>query len=277
MIASRISRITRITFAGMFGVSALANAQTPSATPAKSASTKPSIVLVHGAFADGSGWSGVIRILQQKGYHVTAVQNPLSSLAEDVATTKRLIDAQQGAVVVVGHSYGGAVITDAAAGNAHVKALVYVAAFAPDAGEPMGAFLEKYPSSLGSALRPDAAGFVYIDRTLFHNVFAHDLPASEAQVMAAAQKPAIGSGFASAPTAAAWKSIPSWYVVAQDDRTLNPNMERFLAKRMGATITEIKASHVVFISHPKEVAAVIEEAAMAKPKQLGAAVRGARE
>lgn len=222
---------------------------------------KPTIVLVHGAFADATGWQRVIPILERDGYTVLAVQNPLTSLADDVQTTKRLIDAQKGPVVAVGHSYGGAVITGAAAGNANVKALVYLAAFAPEAGEPIGAFLEKYPSALGAALRPDAAGFVYIDRAQFRDVFARDVPATEASVMSAAQKPISGSAFGASVEVPAWKTIPSWYVVAQEDRAINPDLERFYAKRMGAKTTEIKASHVLFISHPAEVARLIEQAA----------------
>ncbi len=230
---------------------------------AKAVAAKPSIVLVHGAFADASGWDAVIRILQGKGYDVTAVQNPLSAYTDDIETTKRVLDAQAGPTVAVGHSYGGAVITAAAAGNPKVKALVYVAAFANDANEPIGAFVQKYPSLLGHALRPDAAGFVTIDRTQFHEVFAQDLPRTQSSVMAATQKPVIGSGFAATSPVAAWRTTPSWYVIAQNDNVINPELERFYATRMKATVTEIKASHVVFISHAKEVATVIEAAAAA--------------
>ena len=225
--------------------------------------TRPTIVLVHGAFADGSSWLPVIRILERDGYPVIAVQNPLTSLADDVATTRRVIDAQSGPVVAVGHSYGGAVITGAAAGNAHVRALVYVAAFAPDAGEPIGAFGERYPTSLGAALRPDAAGFLYIDRGRFHDLFAADLPEAETRLFAAAQKPVAASVFAASVPAAAWRTIPSWYVVARQDQAINPDLERFYALRAGAQTTEISASHVVFISHAREVAHVIEQAAAA--------------
>jgi len=227
---------------------------------------KPTIVLVHGAFADGTGWQHVIPLLEHDGYTVIAVQNPLASLASDVETTKRVIDAQTGPVVAVGHSYGGAVITGAAAGNANVKALVYIAAFAPEAGEPIGAFNEKYPSALGSALRPDAAGFLYVDRAQFHDVFAKDVSATEASVMAAAQKPVSGTVFGASVEQPAWKTIPSWYLVAQEDRAINPDLERFYAKRMGAKTTEIKSSHVPFVSHPREVARLIEQAASAPPK-----------
>jgi pimeloyl-ACP methyl ester carboxylesterase len=204
----------------------------------------------------------VIPILEGDGYTVIAVQNPLTSLSDDVATTKRVMDAQKGPVVAVGHSYGGAVITAAAAGNGNVKSLVYVAAFAPEADEVLSAPGEKFaPPALSAALVPDTAGFLYIDRARFHDAFCRDLPAAEARVMAATQKPVSGSVFTSTVPGAAWKAIPSWYIVASEDQAINPELERFYAKRMGATTTEIKSSHVPFLSHPKEVAKVIEAAA----------------
>lgn len=225
---------------------------------------KPTIVLVHGAFADGSSWSKVISVLEKDGYSVTAVQNPLSSLADDIAVTKRVIDAQPGPVVVVAHSYGGAVITGAAAGNANVKALVYIAAFAPDNGEKVTAGSEKYaPAPLNSALVPDSAGFLYVDRAKFHENVCADLSEAEARLMAATQKPIAGSAFDDTVASAAWKSIPSWYIVATEDHAINPDLERFLAKRMGAKTTELKSSHVAYISHPREVALLIEQAASA--------------
>lgn len=227
---------------------------------------KPAIVLVHGAFADGTSWQHVIPRLERDGYTVIAVQNPLTSFKEDVQTTKRVIDAQKGPVVVVGHSYGGAVITEAAAGNTNVKSLVYISAFAPEAGELVNAFGEKYPVPLGQALKPDAAGFLYIDRAQFHDVFAKDLSPTEANVLAATQKPLNGSAFNASVDQAAWKTIPSWYLVTQEDRAINPDLERFYAKRMGAKTTEIKSSHVSFISHPKEVTQLIEQAANAPVK-----------
>ncbi len=222
---------------------------------------KPTIVLVHGAFADGSSWSKVIPILQQDGYTVIAVQNPLTSLAADIETTKRVVAAQTGPVVLVGHSYGGAVITGAAAGSPNVKALVYIAAFAPDSGEPIGAFGQQYPTALGTALKPDAAGFLYIDPTHFHELFAADVPVAETRVAAATQKPIIGTAFGATVDQATWKTIPSWYLVAQDDKAINPDLERFYAKRMNAKVTEIKSSHVPFLSHPAVVARLIEQAA----------------
>src|SRR5262249_46072300 len=149
-------------------------------------------------------------------------------------------------------------ITAAADGNKNVVGLVYVAAFAPEAGEPIGAFGEKYPTQLGAGLKPDAAGFLYVDRAQFHTLFAADVPELEARVFAAVQKPIIGSVFSASVSQAAWKNIPSWYVVAKEDKAINPELERFYAKRMNATTIEIKSSHVPFISHPKEVARFIE-------------------
>jgi pimeloyl-ACP methyl ester carboxylesterase len=226
---------------------------------------KPRIVLVHGAWADGTGWQHIIPLLEDDGYIVTAVQNPLTSFADDIATTKRVIDAeaQKGSVVVVGHSYGGAVISGAA-DNPNVKALVYLAAFAPDAGEPVGALLGQFPPTpLGAAFLPDTAGFVYIDRAKFRDIFAGDVDRTEARVMAAAQKPASGAIFGQAAAIAAWRSIPAWYLVSTQDMTLHPDLERFYAQRMGATTSEIDASHVAFISRPKAVARFIEKAAKA--------------
>jgi pimeloyl-ACP methyl ester carboxylesterase len=185
-------------------------------------------------------------------------------LPDDVTTTKRVIDAQKGPVVAVGHSYGGAVITDAAAGNPNVNALVYVAAFAPEAGEPFSGPGAKFaPPAISSALVPDAAGFLYVDRTKFHDVFCRDLSAADARVMAATQKPVNGAVFGASVANAAWKTIRTWYIASSQDQAINPELERFYAKRIGATTTEIKASHVSFLSHPREVTKVIVEASRA--------------
>jgi pimeloyl-ACP methyl ester carboxylesterase len=223
---------------------------------------KPSIVLVHGAFADASSWAKVIPMLERDGYEVTAVQIPLTSLADDVATVKRVLDAQKGPVVVVGHSYGGVVITGAAAGSSNVKSLVYVAAFAPDANEPITATASKFPPPpANDSFVPDAAGFLYIDRAKFHDVFCNDLTTPEARVLAATQKPVNGSVFGATLPAAAWKTIPTWYVVSTQDRAIAPDLERFYAKRANAKTTEIMSSHVAFLSHPRDVVKVIEAAA----------------
>jgi len=251
---------------GTAGAGAQAAAAKKSPATASASAAKPTIVLVHGAFADASSFQYLIPLLLKDGYHVVAVQNPLSSAADDIATTKRLIDAQKGPVVVVGHSYGGLVISGAAAGNPNVKALVYLAAFAPEANEPVGPLTEKYPTGLGKALRPDAAGFLYIACDQVHDIFAADLPKSAAGVVCATQKPVHNSVFGATIDSPAWKTIPSWYLVSRQDRALNPDLERFYAKRMGATTSEINASHVAFISHPKVVARLIEQAATATAK-----------
>ena len=226
------------------------------------AAQKPTIVLIHGAFADASSWSKVIPILLDDGYTVSAVQIPLTSLPDDVATTKRFLESIKGPFVLVGHSYGGAVITDAGAGNPHLKSLVYVAAFAPDAGEPLTEPANNFPQpDLNAALSPDSAGFLFVDRSKFRDAFCKDLPASDARIAAATQKPVHGSVFTAKVNAAAWKDVPSWYIVSTEDHAINPDLERFYAKRINAKKTEIKSSHVPFLSHPKQVASVIEAAA----------------
>jgi pimeloyl-ACP methyl ester carboxylesterase len=224
-------------------------------------SSKPSIVLVHGAFADGSGWSKVITLLEKDGYFVTAVQNNMSTVEEDVATTRRVIDAQPGPVVLVAHSYGGAVITGAAVGAKNVKALVYVSAFGPDAGEDFQSLIANHPTPLNGALRPDSAGYAYIDRAQFQAVFCADVTEGEARVMAATQRPAHVGIFGHTFGEPAWKSIPSWFVVAQKDQVIHPDLERMFAARMKATTKELDSSHVPFVSRPEEIVKVVLEAA----------------
>jgi pimeloyl-ACP methyl ester carboxylesterase len=225
---------------------------------------KPTIVLVHGAWADGTSWQHVIPLLERDGFTVIAVQNPLSSLADDIATTKRVIQAQTGPVVVAAHSYGGMVMTGAAADTPNVTALVFIAAFAPDAGEALGPSSAKFAATpLGTALVPDAAGYLYIDRAKFHDAFCGDVPDAEARIMAVVQKPLNSTIFGATLDKPAWKTIPSWYLVSQDDHAINPDQERFYAKRMNATTSEIKASHVSLVSRPVEVTALIEDAARA--------------
>ena len=224
--------------------------------------SKPAIVLVHGAFADASGWQKIILALEEKGFPVMAVQVPLRSLADDVATTVRSLQSQKGDVVLVGHSYGGAVITGAGAASTNVKSLVYVAAFAPDQGEALGPLIESMPpSSLTPAIVPDSAGFLYIDRAKFRDVFAADVSDNEAAVMAATQKPIASAIFSEPSGVAGWKTILSWYIVSMQDHAINPDLERFFAKRMKATTTELDASHVSFISQAAEVVKIIEDAA----------------
>ena len=230
------------------------------AAPARAEPVK-NIVLVHGAFADGSGWRGVADILGKDGYTVSIVQEPETSLADDVAATNRILDRQSGRAVLVGHSYGGAVITEAGA-NAHVASLVYVAAFAPDEGEKLGPLLGSIAPAQNS-IAPTADGYLLIDQAKFPADFAADVPAAVAQFMAISQVPINGSILGTPITAPAWKTKPSYGIVATQDREINPDLERSMYKRAGAKVTEIKASHAVFISEPNEVARVIELAAEA--------------
>jgi pimeloyl-ACP methyl ester carboxylesterase len=270
---NRMTNTSRVAAMALTAICIIAAAASPLGAQASDSRTpgavKPTIVLVHGAFADGTGWQRVIPLLQRDGYTVIAAQNPLSSLAEDVASTQRVLQAQSGPVVLVGHSYGGAIISGAAAGQNNVKALVYIAAFAPDGGEPVGAFNNTYPSDLGGALVVDAAGYGTIDRAKFRAVFAADVPVTDARVMAATQKPASVSVFGASNASAAWRTIPSWYLVSRQDHAISPDLERFFAKRMGARTSEIDASHVAFISHPVEVVRLIETAARASVSAPG--------
>jgi pimeloyl-ACP methyl ester carboxylesterase len=220
------------------------------------------IVLVHGAWADGSGWEAVYRILTSKGYHVTIVANPNTSLAEDVRMTKAVLAKQNGPVILVGHSYGGAIITEAG-DTSNVQGLVYVAAFAPDAGESLLKIQQSAPADPNSPILPPSNGFIWVDPSKFHADFCADLPAAQAAFMAASQVPVGIPAFTTDLTVAAWKTKKSWYIVSTQDKMIPPDAERGMAKRAGATITEIKSSHVVYMSHPAEVAAVIEKAANA--------------
>lgn len=233
--------------------------------------SKPNIVLVHGAWADGSSWSSVIPLLQEEGYNVTAVQIPLTSLADDVAATRRVLAMQNGPTILVGHSYGGVVITEAGANESNVTGLVYISAFAPDEGEFLSELNERMPVVLNPAnLRPDAGGFLWIDPEAFPKSFAQDVDPVQARVMSAVQKPISGSIFGERVNTAAWKSRPSWYLVSEDDRIINPDLERFMAERIGAReFVSIPASHASLVSHPDEVARLIMDAANATAKCSG--------
>jgi len=223
------------------------------------------IVLVHGAFADGSSWAKVITILQAKGYHVTAVQNPLTSFADDVAATNRALALQTGPVILVGHSWGGAVITEAGV-DPKVAGLVYVAAFATNADEIVADMGKNYPpQATFTAPIIDAQGFMSLSTDAIVNHFAWDLPASEAQALAATQTPIVVSAFDTKVSHVAWETKPSWYIVATKDQAIAPDEERFFAKRMKATTTELETSHVPMLSKPKDVAAVIMDAAAKAP------------
>jgi pimeloyl-ACP methyl ester carboxylesterase len=215
------------------------------------------ILLVHGAWADGSSWSKVIPLLQAKKLNVTAVQLPLTSLADDAATVKRAIALMDGPLLLVGHSYGGAVITEAGE-DPKVAGLVYVAAFAPDIGQSAGALLASVPPSpLGAEFRPDANGFVKMTRAGMFDSFAQDLTEAEKGVLFAAQAPTSGKSLGGVVTAAAWKTRPAWYIVASQDRAIPPGLERTMAEKIKARTTVIESSHVAMLSHSQEVAAVI--------------------
>ena len=227
---------------------------------AATAAEKPSVVIVHGAFADGSDWAKVIPLLQAKGVHVVAVQNPLTSLEDDVAAARRAIDAQPGKVVLVGHSWGGSVITEAGA-NEKVSSLVYVAAFAPDAGQTSADLGKGYPAPSGTAhITADAGGFLTMTKEGMAKHFAQDLPTSTTAVMTATQGPILGKSFEQTISVAAWKTKPSWYIVASADRMIQPALQQDLAKKIGATVTTVKASHVPQQSQPAKVAQVILDA-----------------
>ncbi|GGZ24911.1 alpha/beta hydrolase [Streptomyces inusitatus] len=230
---------------------------------------RPTVVLVHGAFADASGWNDVVERLQHRGYKVVAPPNPLRGVSNDSTYVASVLKSIEGPIVLAGHSYGGAVISQAAAGNPNVKALVYVSAFMPDIGESPEGLSSKFPGSeLAPALNPvpytDANGSgtdLYIKTDKFHAVFAADLPEEQTRVMAAEQRPVAAAGFAEEATAAAWKTIPSWFVVSKNDKAIAPDLERFEAERAGSRTVEIESSHVSMMSHPDLVTRVIQDAA----------------
>lgn len=224
------------------------------------------IVLVHGAFADGSGWENVFKILTGRGYNVTMVQNPLTSLEDDVAATDRILEKQDGPVVLVGHSWGGSVITQAGV-SSKVVSLVYVAAFAPEVGESTLDLVKTAPPAPENGiLPPDDKGFIYYDKTKFHAGFAADISKEKADFMYASQGPIHVKAFITPLTQAAWKTRPSFAIVSTEDKSINPVILRNMYKRAGAKVTEIKGSHVLFISKAKEVVDVIEAAAKAATK-----------
>ncbi|MFI9610491.1 alpha/beta fold hydrolase [Streptomyces sp. NPDC052023] len=247
-------------------------AQSAQSAKSEKSAPKPTVVLVHGAFADSSGWGGVVQRLQWRGYPVVAVANPLRGLPTDSAYLAGVLRNLDGPVVLVGHSYGGAVISSAAAGMPNVKALVYVAAFMPDKGEVLGELAAKFP---GSELQPalntlpfsNADGSQGLELTIkpdkFRSVFAADLPRRTTSVMAATQRPLSASSFTDVPQAAAWRTIPSWALVAAQDKAIAPDLERFEARRAGSRTVEVNSSHAVMVSHPDAVTALITTAARA--------------
>jgi pimeloyl-ACP methyl ester carboxylesterase len=257
----------------LLGVAALAAVLALSAPASSSShhpkpSPKPTIVLVHGAFADASGWSGVVERLQRRGYTVVAPPNPLRGVSEDSAYIKAVLNDTDGPIVLVGHSYGGMVITNAASEDPDVKALVYIAAFAPDKGDTVLSLSGLAPGGeLGTALAfrdvPVPGGQEgYIQPSAFRQVFAADVDRSTAAVMAASQRPAAVAALGEpSPNVPAWEEIPSWYMVASQDRAIGAAPERIMAKRIGAKTVEVRSSHVPMITHPREVTELILDAA----------------
>ena len=226
------------------------------------------IVLVHGAWADGSGWKGVYDILVKDGYNVSIVQEPETSFRDDVTAVKRILALQDGPNILVGHSYGGAVITEAG-NDPSVVGLVYIAAHMPDTGEKESEDGKRFPSDLAKsgAIKKTPDGFTYIDPTQFHELFAADLPGDQAALMARSQVLNRADNFSATITTAAWRTKPSWILVAASDRTINPDLERWYANRaMSHTVEVAGASHSVYVSHPKEVADLIEVAARSVSK-----------
>ena len=219
------------------------------------------VVLVHGGFVDGSGWQGVYSLLKNDGYNVAIVQNPTISLADDVAFTKRTLAAQNGPVILVGHSYGGVVITEAG-NDPKVAGLVYIAAFAPDKGESVSALIKNPPPGAPvPPILPPQGGFLFLDRTQFRASFAADVSADVAAFMADSQVPWGLEALNGAVGEPAWKAKPSWYLVTTEDRMIPPDAQRLMSKRAGATVTEAKGSHAIYVSEPKAVATIIVKAA----------------
>ena len=219
------------------------------------------VVLVHGGFVDGSGWQGVYDVLKKDGYTVSIVQNPTTSLADDVAVTRRLLAAQEGPAILVGHSYGGVVITEAGT-DPQVAALVYIAAFAPDRGESVSSLIKNPPPGAPvPPILPPHDGFLFLDRTKFQASFAADVSADAAAFMADSQVPWGVAALDGVVTAPAWRTKPSWYLVSTEDRMIPPDAQRAMSKRAGSTVVEVKGSHAVYVSQPQAVANLIATAA----------------
>lgn len=245
--------------AALTGLAGAAHAQAD-ASPGAGAPAVRNVVLVHGAFADGSGWRGVYDRLTAKGYKVSIVQNPLTSLADDVAATRRVLARQDGPAILVGHSYGGTVITEAG-NDPKVAGLVYVAALAPDTGESTGDQFSQIPAPPGFVIEPQSDGFGFVNLAKFKAGFAADINDADAAFMRDSQVPIAMSAFGDKVTRAAWRAKPSWFVVATEDGAIDPKLLRKTATRIGAETVEVKGSHVVFLSRPEAVADVIDKAA----------------
>src|ERR1700741_2550974 len=232
-----------------------------SAISTKEITMAKNIVLVHGGFVDGAGWEGVYKILKRDGYNVSIVQNPTISLEDDVAVTKRTLATQDGPTILVGHSYGGAVITEAG-NHPKVSALVYIAAFAPDKGESVGSLIkDPLPGAPVPPILPPQDGFLFLDKAKFPASFAGDVDPEKDAFMAESQVPWGLGAISGALSKPAWRNNPSWYLVTTEDKMIPPDAQRAMSKRAGATVVEVKSSHSVFLSHPQAVAHLIEQAA----------------
>jgi pimeloyl-ACP methyl ester carboxylesterase len=234
----------------------MANTTTATNATATNATAKPTIILVHGGWADGSSWGKVITTLKNAGHRVIAVQLPLHNSADDIATVKRAIELAGGPVLLVGHSYGGFVITNAGSNNPNVTGLVYVAAFAPDEGESLGTFVTPAILPPGIIIA-DSAGLTYLNPDMFHDAFAQDVNTTEADIMAIAQKPFNQSIFAEPSGPPAWKQLKTWYQVSDSDHMIPPDTQRMFAQRMNATTISIDTSHSSYVAHPDEIAQLI--------------------
>ncbi|MFH8470900.1 alpha/beta fold hydrolase [Streptomyces sp. NPDC017991] len=273
---SRRSAAVMAAVAGIaaFSLSAMTSASAAKAEPAEQG-VKPTVVLVHGAFADSSSWNGVITRLRHEGYPVEAPANPLRGLADDSDYLESYLKSVKGPIVLVGHSYGGSVISDAAAGDPKVKALVYIAAFVPDKDETPAELGDRFPgATLPSALQPvpyplpggGTGTDLYVQKDKFHDAFAADVPRSVTDLMAVTQRPLAASVFDEKATETAWKTIPSWDLVTTEDNAIAPDEQRFMAERAHAHTVEIKSSHAAPVSHPGAVTRLIEQAARATSK-----------
>ena len=263
---------TRIIYCAMAMMTIILSMGENTMAQTKSTAVVKNIVIVHGGLVDGSGWEGVYNILKKDGYTVTIVQNPTISLADDVAFTKRAIAVQNGPVILVGHSYGGVVITEAG-NNPKVAGLVYIAAFALDKGESVSALIkDPPPGTPAPPILPPVDGFLLLDKAKFPASFAADVSPEKAEFMADSQVPWGVNAVGGTISEAAWKAKPSWYLLTTEDRMLPPDAQRLMSKRAGATVVEVESSHAVYVSHPQAVAHIIEEAARGA---LAAAKEGA--
>jgi len=254
-----LGRLANVTLLSIVAIGAMALSFVAEPARAQTGQSIKNIVLVHGAFADGSGWEAVAKILEKDGYTVSVAQPPETSYADDQKCTKAAIDAMGGPVVLVGHSYGGSIITEAG-NDTNVAALVYIAAFALDDGESCASIEQALPQA-SKAFKPDRNGNWWIEQDHFAADFAADVPPAVSHFMAISQVPISTDSFTHKVTSPAWKTKPTWYMVATEDRSINPDQERMMAKRANAKTVEVNASHVAYMSHPKQTAKLIEQAA----------------